>query len=382
MPRITPGAIRQAYRISPHAATLLPACRDLPSTLNELRWIREHVEELQRGRPASPSRAEHQLASLCRRRGRGEPLQYVLGSQPFGNLDLKCRPGVLIPRPEPEAYTTHLAGLIRRGSLPGSSGPNTTTTKPPQALRVLDLCTGTGCIALLLYSLLRAAIPGGLHVTGVDISAHAVRLSRENLARNIARGLVSEAPEAPGQSVRFIRGDVFSESLFGGAGEEEAGGGGGGGGGVPAAVEGCDVMVCNPPYVSRWAFSHQTARSVRNYEPRIAQVPDVAYGGAGAVRHEDVFYARLLDIAARLGPKVMLFEVGDLGQALRVAEMALRHGGLAGLGSSPVSVEVWRDWPDAAPEEDELVSARVLEGSRAVRIRGSGHGRSVLIQCS
>lgn len=98
MPRITPGAIRQAYNISPHAATLLPACRDLPSALNELRWIREHVQELQRGRPPSPLRTEYHVVSLCRRRGKGEPLQYVLGSQPFGNLDLKCRPGVLIPR--------------------------------------------------------------------------------------------------------------------------------------------------------------------------------------------------------------------------------------------------------------------------------------------
>lgn len=98
MPRIPPEAIRQAYKISPHAATILPTCRDLPSTLNELRWIREHVAELQRGRPPSPPRAEHQIASLCRLRGKGVPLQYVLGSQPFGNLDLKCRPGVLIPR--------------------------------------------------------------------------------------------------------------------------------------------------------------------------------------------------------------------------------------------------------------------------------------------
>lgn len=98
MPRITPAAIRQAYKFSPHAATLLPACRDLPSTLNELRWIREHVEELQRGRASSALGAEHKVASLCRQRGKGVPLQYILGSQPFGNLDLKCRPGVLIPR--------------------------------------------------------------------------------------------------------------------------------------------------------------------------------------------------------------------------------------------------------------------------------------------
>lgn len=237
----------------------------------------------------------------------------------------------------------------------------------------MDLCTGTGCIALLLYSLLRHAVPDSLHVLGVDISAHAVRLSRENLVRNITKGLVS-APQTPGQSVDFIRGDVFSDSLLSAA---EASRGDEGEGDRP---RGWDVMVCNPPYVSSWAFSHQSARSVRNYEPRIAQVPAVAYGG-GAVRPEDVFYARLLDIAARLRPRLMLFEVGGMRQALRVAEMALGHEGLASSGSG-VSVEIWRDWPDAAPEENEEAIAKAFGGSREVHIRGSGHGRSVLIQCS
>lgn len=217
-------------------------------------------------------------------------------------------------------------------------------------------------------------MPKGLHVLGVDISAQAVSLARENLARNITKGLVP-APQTPSQSVDFIQGDVFSDSLL--AAAEARGGGEEGGGDRPRRW---DVLACNPPYVSRWAFSHQTARSVRNYEPKIAQVPAVAYG-SGGVRPEDVFYARLLDIAARLRPRVMLFEVGDLRQALRVAEMAVGHEELAASGSS-VSVEVWRDWPDAAPEEDEEVSARVSEGSREVHIRGSGHGRSALIHCS
>lgn len=196
-------------------------------------------------------------------------------------------------------------------------------------------------------------------------------LARENFARNITKGLVS-APQTHRQSVDFILGDVFSESLLSAAETKTDEGEG--------RPRGWDVMVCNPPYVSRWAFSHQTARSVRNYEPRIAQVPAVEYGG-GVVRHEDVFYARLLDIAAQLRPRVMLFEVGDLQQALRVAEMALGHEELASSGCN-VNVEVWRDWPDAAPEEDEEISAKVLGGSREVHIRGSGHGRSVFIHCS
>lgn len=206
-----------------------------------------------------------------------------------------------------------------------------------------------------------------------------MRLSRQNLAHNITKGLVSE-PKAPGQSVKFIQGDVFSDSLLAAAEVDGARGEERDGGAAVYRSRSLDVLVCNPPYVSRWAFSHQTARSVRNYEPRIAQVPSVVYGGGG-VRPEDVFYARLLDIATRLRPRVMLFEVGDLGQALRVAEMALRHQELAGLDST-VSVEVWRDWPDAAPEENEEVSAKVCDGSRDVCIRGSGHGRSVFIQCS
>src|SRR4051812_30538830 len=96
MPRLAPSLVQRARRISPLAAVLLPACRDLPSALNELRWIREHVSS---GRTETdPSNAEQRLWRLCRRRGRGEPLQYVLGTQPFGDLDIKCRKGVLIPR--------------------------------------------------------------------------------------------------------------------------------------------------------------------------------------------------------------------------------------------------------------------------------------------
>lgn len=54
--------------------------------------------------------AEFEVATLCHRRGKGEPLQYVLGTQPFGNLELMCRPGVLIPR------CVVLYGLTRRPS--------------------------------------------------------------------------------------------------------------------------------------------------------------------------------------------------------------------------------------------------------------------------
>lgn len=120
---------------------------------------------------------------------------------------------------------------------------------------------------------------------------------------------------------------------------------------------------------------------MRTYEPKLAQVPIVTYPGGH--RPEDVFYARLLDVGAQMGAKVMVFEVGDLAQALRVVQMAWEHLELKTRGG--VDVEVWRDWPDAAPLEDEMTSmtlTEIGEQRREVRIKGSGHGRSVFLHCS
>lgn len=363
MPRISPTLIRQAHRISPNAAILLPATRDLLSALNELRWIREHVQQQIRANsrlPVAlvPYAESYQVAALCRRRGRGEPLQYVLGTQPFGPLELKCRPGVLIPRSEPEAYSMYLASLLLGQIAEGetiSSLRDLKHTNSSKPLRILDLCTGTGCIPLLLYTLLHRTIPN-LQVQGIDISPAAVQLSKENARHN----------KLPlNHKLTFAKGDIFAPAVL-------------------DNLTSCDILTCNPPYISPWGFAHQTARSVRNYEPKLAQVPAIA--DYTAPHHtgwiEDVFYARLLDIAVRLKPRVMLFEVGDLKQALRVVGMAFRHDGLWEKGDG--MVEVWRDWPDAAPGEDEETIAQVDGGSlgvKKVRIRGSGHGRSVLIKC-
>lgn len=96
MPRIPPAVFWRARSVAPAATLLLPVCRDLPSSLTELRWIQNHVDQNDQDSSRKCRRAA--VLALCRRRGRGEPLQYVLGTQPFGPLDLVCRPGVLIPR--------------------------------------------------------------------------------------------------------------------------------------------------------------------------------------------------------------------------------------------------------------------------------------------
>lgn len=274
-------------------------------------------------------------------------------------------------RPEPEAYTDHLATLINGGEveLDAASG----------GLNILDLCTGTGCIALLLHSLLAPSYPD-LRVLGIDISPQAVSLARENVRHNLRTGRIAlplspSRPPPPSSpivyqsllSIRFHLADIFSPALASALSSERR----------------WDVLVANPPYVSRAGFARHTSRSVRNYEPRLAQVPGVqvlaSSGGRDEDderdedRKEDVFYARLLELGAVLRPRVMLFEVGDLAQAARVARMVQMARGR----EDRVVVEIWRDWPDVAPKADEASS--VVVDAEEIRIRGSGHGRSVFI---
>lgn len=96
MPRLSNSLLRHAHHINPLLPLLLRTCRDLSSARNELRWLREHV--LTTTKALSPPRPWQHLHQLCVQRSRGKPLQYILGNQPFGDLDIICKRGVLIPR--------------------------------------------------------------------------------------------------------------------------------------------------------------------------------------------------------------------------------------------------------------------------------------------
>lgn len=155
--------------------------------------------------------------------------------------------------------------------------------------------------------------------------------------------------------MRFHLGDIFSPEV-----EEEV-----------LATGKWDVLVCNPPYISRGSFARDTARSVRNFEPRLALVPErgddeVARWGCES---EDVFYARLLGLAARLAPKRVLFEVAGEEQAVRVVDMVWRDERLVDMYPR---VEIWRDNPHAEYESKEIAG-------REVPLRGSGGARAVFL---
>jgi release factor glutamine methyltransferase len=155
------------------------------------------------------------IRPLVRRRGQREPLAYVLGTAEFCGLTLKADRRALVPRPE----TERLVELLQERCVP-----------PPT--RVLDLGTGTGCIALALAS----AWPGA-EVVAVDASEEALALAREN---GESTGLAAR--------VRWLKSDWFS--------------------GLPVDAR-FDLIVSNPPYLT----AEETAAAepeVRTYEPASA----------------------------------------------------------------------------------------------------------------
>lgn len=353
MPRLAPSALRTTANL----ARLLPAVRDLPSARNELRWLRDHV----RGSAPRGARASR-LAALCRRRGAGVPLQYILGTQPFGKLEVACRPGVLIPRGETEAYTVRLARWLKRGW----GLTDWAVDRADQGLRVVDFCTGTGCIPLLLASSLWFAFPK-LHVHGIDISPAALALAHQNLRS--ARSKTQIPPPSPSHSVTFHHGDLLSAPWL-----QDV---------LPTLIPGCDVLVANPPYVSPQTWREgrgELSYSTRKFEPKLALVPRDVTELPAACRPEDVFYAALLDAAGVLRPAVVLFEFGDAAQGRRVLELAFGHP-----SCRDAEFEFWRDHPDlkSVGDADSETEVRVRDpagAERVVPIRGRGNVRSIVIR--
>lgn len=155
------------------------------------------------------------IRPLLRRRGQGEPLQYITGWTEFHGLRLKVDRRALIPRPETELLVERI--VERLGPPPG---------------RILDLGTGSGAIALALAKQYPEAA-----VLAVDSSEAALELARENAAQT---GLAGR--------VEFLRSDWFAA--------------------VPAGPR-FDLIVSNPPYLSAEETA-ATAVEVRNFEPASA----------------------------------------------------------------------------------------------------------------
>lgn len=154
------------------------------------------------------------IKSIVLRLKNSEPIQYIFGETEFFGLKLKVNSSVLIPRPETEELVEWIV-----------------QSKLSENCKILDIGTGSGCIAIAIKSRLKNA-----EVSGIDISPEALETARLNAIEN-------------GLEINFYPADIFNMKNFEG--------------------EKFDVIVSNPPYIreSEKVLMHS---NVLNYEPEIA----------------------------------------------------------------------------------------------------------------
>ncbi|PLB49547.1 hypothetical protein P170DRAFT_437127 [Aspergillus steynii IBT 23096] len=338
MPRLSSAFIAKTYRQHPFLPLLLRECRTIESARNELRWLTERATVLSAKKKATHGltipRWKKLLWSMCRARSRGVPLQYILGDQPFGDLEILCRRGVLIPRVETETFTMRTAKLILEKT---RSNQHTGESAKKDHIRIMDLCTGSGCISLLLHALLSRYLQQ-VSIVGIDVSPIAIGLANSNLLHNLRLGSISERA---GQDVYFREGNV----LFPGNGRTPS---------VEDALRGisafscqgklrCDVVVANPPYIAPVSFwDGTTARSVRMFEPSLALVPPAMSRAStiDTIRQEDIFFHYIIGLALGVQAKLTVLECGSLVQAQRVAVMC-KDMASGSQRDQVISVDMW-----------------------------------------
>lgn len=214
--------------------------------------------------PEITSNEEKLINHLIERRLNREPLQYILGECIFYNIKIKVGPGVLIPRPETEIIVEE---VIKRQNLIKKTG-----------YRVLDLCTGSGCIALAVAK----NIPQ-FHVFGIDISEKAVMYAKKNKVLNNV------------ENINFVVGDLFEpfkERVF-------------------------SCITANPPYVkTEEVFKLQP--EIRDFEPF-----EALNGGVDGLN----FYRKITENTHKylLKDGLIFLEIG-MGQAETVQNLALAEG--------------------------------------------------------
>jgi release factor glutamine methyltransferase len=160
------------------------------------------------------------LHRLVKRAGDHEPVAYLVGKTEFYSLEIDVSPACLIPRPETELLVQHAIDFLRTH---------------PGPCRLLDLCTGSGCIAVAIAKNVKDT-----HVIATDISDEALSIAAKNVTRH---GLADR--------VELFSGDLFDPIL-------------------PYLDNGgFDLIVSNPPYVSDKEYE-ALDKNVKDYEPERA----------------------------------------------------------------------------------------------------------------
>ncbi|MCP5064353.1 MAG: peptide chain release factor N(5)-glutamine methyltransferase [Ignavibacteriae bacterium] len=206
----------------------------------------------------------HKYREYIARRGKGEPLQYIVGEVEFYGLNFKVNPNALIPRPETEILVENII----------------TNTNGQQNLRILDIGTGSGNIIVSLVKNIKNS-----EGVSIDLSEEAIEVAKENsLSQNLET------------RIAFLKKDVLKDDL--------------------EILDKFDIIVSNPPYVSNDEYN-SLQKEITNHEPKNA-VTDFGNGLT--------FYETISEKAKNiLQPKGKLyFEVG-IGQAEQVQEIMQKN---------------------------------------------------------
>lgn len=150
-----------------------------------------------------------------------EPLQYLLGSVPFDDLEILVEPPILIPRPETEEMCYFAIETIR----------NYIELETSKKLTILDIGTGSGCIALTLAKAFEKST-----IYACDISEQALELTQKNAKLNNIK------------NIKLIKSNVYSN--------------------IPKDIK-FDLIISNPPYISQTEFD-SLDKSVKNWEDKNA----------------------------------------------------------------------------------------------------------------
>jgi release factor glutamine methyltransferase len=201
---------------------------------------------------------------FVRRRSTFEPLQYITGTVEFYGLELNITPAVLIPRPETEFLVESVISSVNK----------------EDKLQILDIGSGSGNISCALA----VNLPNS-YVTGIEISGEAISVANSNLKNyNLD------------ERVHFFNGDIFKIN------EEN--------------YTDFDVVVSNPPYVSKQDYS-TVQREIKEYEPDFA-VTDFSDGFK--------FYKKIINLAMSLlkSRGKIFFEIAQ-GQSAKINELMIQN---------------------------------------------------------
>jgi len=233
-----------------------------------------------RDNPEIPEKELKKIYELLKRRSGREPLQYILGYVEFYGLKIKVGKGVLIPRPETELLAEVAIKIVTSYKL------QVTSEYQDSSLSILDLCTGSGCLALALAKEFPDA-----KVYGTDTSENAIRYAKQNAESN---GI---------KNVTFLKGSLFkpikelSTNHF--------------------SLITFDLIVSNPPYIRK--------NDIKNLQPEIKDWEPVEAldGGEDGLDYYRTIIPESKGYVKEEG--YLILEIG-MGQSVDVRKLAVDSG--------------------------------------------------------